>query len=118
MAWQASNQLAGNPAVDRHRQKPGRKKNSKAFPSEKTGSLTGRLASRCSATGQTNRRHDPNLYGRALNGRSEIRSISPSSVQATADLLHSASDFRTPVQCERKKLYVRVTMKNEALLDA
>jgi hypothetical protein len=36
----------------------------------------------------------PNLSGGALNGRSEIRSISPSSVQATADLLHSASDFR------------------------
>jgi hypothetical protein len=56
--------------------------------------LTGRLASRYSATGQTNRRIQPNLYGGALNGRSEIRSISPSSVQATADLLHSASDFR------------------------
>jgi hypothetical protein len=61
----------------------------------------------------------PNLYGGALNGRSEIRSISPSSVQATADLLHSASDFRTPVQCEWhpnglavKPMMERATTKN------
>jgi hypothetical protein len=36
------------------------------------GALTGRLASRHSATGQTNRRLNPNLFGGALNGPSEI----------------------------------------------
>jgi hypothetical protein len=36
------------------------------------GALTGRLASRHSATGQTNRRIIPNLFGGALNGQSEI----------------------------------------------
>jgi len=35
-----------------------------------SGSLTGRLASKRSATGQTNRRIKPNLSGGALNGRS------------------------------------------------
>jgi hypothetical protein len=86
----------------------------------------------------------PNLYGGALNGRSEIRSISPSSVQATADLLHSASDFRiarsvrmasrwiggkahdgtgnqiigASITCRSKKPYVHATMKNDELLDA
>jgi hypothetical protein len=50
----------------------------------------------------------PNLTGGALNGRSEIRSIPPSSVQATSDLLHSACDFRTPVQCEKNRNAVTV----------
>ncbi|HEX3719448.1 MAG TPA: hypothetical protein VH595_15960 [Verrucomicrobiae bacterium] len=84
---QALNQLAGNSAVDSHGQKPRREnqavsgpavaatpqKNQRASPFDGiSGSLTGRLASRYSATGQTNRRFNPNLSGGALNGQSEI----------------------------------------------
>jgi len=45
--------------------------------------------------------HETRTYTAAHStGSLESRSISPSSVQATPDRLHSASDFRLPVQCD------------------
>src|SRR5450756_984788 len=62
------------------------------------GALTGRLASRYSATDQTNRR-DGNLDGTHSPVVLKPRSTPPSSVHATPDLLRFAAGFRTPVQC-------------------
>jgi hypothetical protein len=45
-------------------------------------------------------------------GNLKSRSISPSSVQATPDLLHSASNFRLSVQCEKNPKGLTINRKH------
>ena len=109
IAGQTSNQLAGNSAVECHRQKPGRKNQAVSGTAIGTGlqKIQGHFH-------LTNRRFDWPACFQVFSNRPDksphgtrtypaphstdvlkSRSIPSSPVQATPDRLHSASDFRT-----------------------